>query len=598
MKRSKYYLTLIILLISFLNNAQSQERESDEEFIDYLINFYEQDGDLVKDSLIQTKLREKAEANIRNYYNKGDQTYLSRGGQKLIIQIASKELRKLVEKKGMIKYSMYHSYFLGVDKKEEFVLFDHKIEVLGSVSLEQVERNRLALTDQLLNLDPGNTDRVQFYDGEENKNSTNAKRDQWIRSLLVAAYLIKAEILNSIGKSKEAISYYERCKEFDANNEHLYLGLGNSNYALGNYKEAIKNYDEVIKIDNKYVNAYFNRGLAKFNLKKRKAAIVDFDKTIELNLNYAKAYYMRGLVKAAKKDYTASIKDFDKAIELDNEYADAYYRRGLSRYIIDEDEQVYKDDFYRAKLYGSEDAIRYIETSGMVFPEKDYSLSAEFVYGNNELDSFMLDNFVRPDKCIEYEVDFDVQLSFVVDSSGLISEIYKIEALPTYDNWSGEFKVKVDSLKKEMENEAKRVLKFTDGLWIAKELDDKKTWQLVNHTIKIAAPSSYDPRDAYIDASGNYIHTTRKISGKDLPYDDPIKYYNLGVKKLVQKKYYIAIKYLTNAISLGERTSDVYYNLGLALFFYGEKENACKSWSRAVQLEDQEAKKMMEKHCK
>jgi hypothetical protein len=75
----------------------------------------------------------------------------------------------------------------------------------------------------------------------------------------------------------------------------------------------------------------------------------------------------------------------------------------------------------------------------------------------------------------------------------------------------------------------------------------------------------------------------------DIPADNPTKYHHLGVKKPGLKKCYIAIKYFQQAINLGNKTKDVYYNLGVAQYFYGETIKACQSWLSAVQLGDEEA---------
>ena len=84
----------------------------------------------------------------------------------------------------------------------------------------------------------------------------------------------------------------------------------------------------------------------------------------------------------------------------------------------------------------------------------------------------------------------------------------------------------------------------------------------------------------------------------DVPYDNPIKYYNLGVKKLKQKKIYIAIKYFQHSINLGNMTKDTFYNFGVALHFNEEKDKACEAWRKALSLGDDEAESLIEKYCK
>lgn len=223
-------------------------------------------------------------------------------------------------------------------------------------------------------------------------------------------------------------------------------------------------------------------------------------------------------------------------------------------------------------------------------------MEAEFVYGNTELDSFVVDNYVRPFECIENGIEFNINLNFTIDTIGNISDVKVIGIKTIMSKMANGYKSKVEQAEKKARKEALRVIKFTSGLWLPKIIGTKKVIEVKSYLIKVRTPE-------FINGQLNNIlinigSTKRRSTSIDTPFDNPIKYYNLGVKKINQKKPYIAIKYLKHSISLGNRTKDVFYNLGVAFLFNGEEKNACQSWNRALVLGDKDAQELIEKYCK
>jgi len=229
------------------------------------------------------------------------------------------------------------------------------------------------------------------------------------------------------------------------------------------------------------------------------------------------------------------------------------------------------------------------------YQETGNILPTEFVYDNYELDSFVVDNFVRPDDCLQYGINFDIWLEFVVDSLSRVSEVKLMDIKSTGNKWSPEFKLKIDSLKPILKKEAVRVINASSGLWIPAEENGIGISQLIDYRMEIRTPEYYSKYEHY-----RYIGKMATVDyiPFDFPHDNAVKYYNLGVKKMNQKKYFIAIRYFEQSLQLGNQTKDVYYNLGVAQYLYGFKDDACMAWSRASQLGDEEAAKMINSKCK
>lgn len=227
--------------------------------------------------------------------------------------------------------------------------------------------------------------------------------------------------------------------------------------------------------------------------------------------------------------------------------------------------------------------------------QSNYALDAEFVYGPAELDSFVRDNFVRPRYCLEKGIGFDIWMQFTVDSISGISFVRVMDIKPQVKSISEELEKRLDTkLIPYLKTEARRVIKATAGLWIPRELEGKPTWQVIDYRIEIKTPEYYSKWEHY---RRHGSMATVNHTPLDTPSDNAKKYYNLGVKKMNQKKHYIAIKYFKKSLSMGNVTKDVYYNLGVAQYLYGLKQDACKSWNKAFDLGDTEAKELIEENC-
>ena len=222
-------------------------------------------------------------------------------------------------------------------------------------------------------------------------------------------------------------------------------------------------------------------------------------------------------------------------------------------------------------------------------------LPAEFVYGDSELDSFIVDNFVRPDPCLEFGINYDAHVRFTVDTNRQVLHPLILDIQST-GKWSDSFKPKVDSLKPIVKEELLRVIKFSSGLWIPRMVDGKKENDTIIYYFPLRTPEYYSRMEGYRQF-GIDILTMPYYIPFDVPYDNPVKYYNLGVKKLTQKKFYTAIKYFQHSVNLGNMTKDAFYNLGVALHFNKEKDKACESWRKALSLGDDEAESLIEKYC-
>lgn len=135
---SKSFLVLTLVLFYFVIHAKDSK-----QIFDGIIGLQELEGLLninslnISDTGISKDLQEIAEKNIREYYLH-QKFYLLVNVGELYEQKDSEELRKLCKTKIKIEYSIQHTYYLSVEKKEEFVQFDKDLNILGVISMKDM----------------------------------------------------------------------------------------------------------------------------------------------------------------------------------------------------------------------------------------------------------------------------------------------------------------------------------------------------------------------------------------------------------------------------------------------------------------------------
>jgi len=585
-QRKHLFLFIILFYSSSFAFCQTEKNETLK-----LLNSFYLENNLGSTNIDSLGLEKKASSSITAYFKRKKELYLLVRSLDLKVEVSFFNKKEALS---TVKYSLFQTYFLGSEKVHSYFLFDKQLNILDVVSEATMNLQFSEFVTTLTKAD--SVINIVNYINLQAENDSIYKWKNWTSNLFSAAYFQKAKYAVSIYNLDEAIAEYERALEISPNTIPIQIELGNTYFLKNDFKKSIDIYTNIIEETKVSIEALYNRSCAYFHLKKNKLALADLNNIIELNPQYSNAYFLKGNILLTKKEYKNAITNFKQCIKLDSENGDAYFNLWLAKFLYNDDYQS-KNELYMARLYGSEKAINYINSNNITFPNHSYLLDAEFVYGNNELDSFVLDNFVRPYKCIKHSIDFNIQINFTVDSSGNISAVNKCKAEATYSGWSYGFKPTIDSISIALEKEAKRVILSSSGFWIPKESNDKKTWQNINYLIKIR-PTDYNTRAMDYYNSGFSTSAPYTSPGPDLPFNSAPKYYNLGVKKLNQQKYFIAIKYFNQSILLDNKSKDSFYNLGLAYFLNKENKKACFSWKKAVSLGDKEAEKLIEEKCK
>src|SRR5947209_4358891 len=103
------------------------------------------------------------------------------------------------------------------------------------------------------------------------------------------------------------------CQAF-ANDED-YFKTANDLETQGKYKETISYYNQAIKYQPGYVEAYHHKGVVLGKLGKWQEGIVAYDSAIKYKPDYADAYYNKGVVYHKQNKYQEAIAAYDQAIK-------------------------------------------------------------------------------------------------------------------------------------------------------------------------------------------------------------------------------------------------------------------------------------------
>lgn len=287
--------------------------------------------------------------------------------------------------------------------------------------------------------------------------------------------------------------------------------------------------------------------------------------------------------------------------------------------------------------------------------QEDSLIPAQFIYPGDELEKFIKDNMVRPYGCQQYGINADVEVSFTVDTLGKIVKPELVSFIPSvhhynahsYDYYSKNYanalrnarsieglKVPVSSEKQDSDSvnkmnkeqirelwkvtdtcenldsafvcEAFRILKFSNGLWIPAKQNGNSVSFKSTLTIHFISSNYYydESRKTYHEPMSKQEWLMNRnvgwntIYGQDYGADNPIKYHNLGVEKLIEKKYLLAHKYFFTALTLDKSYADAWYNLGVTNHLIQNHTEACQCWVKAWKLGIEDAKKNLDDYCK
>jgi len=163
-----------------------------------------------------------------------------------------------------------------------------------------------------------------------------------IRNLTATDICNKGASFFALGRSEEAMSYFNKALEINPKHADAWLGKGIVLIVHGRYKEAIECLDNAIKIRPGNVIAWYNKGLALDNLGKHIEAIEYYDKILEFNPRHTDALSGKGVALSSLRRYEEAIECFNKALEINPGRIETWIQKGLAMVTLNKYDEAVK----------------------------------------------------------------------------------------------------------------------------------------------------------------------------------------------------------------------------------------------------------------
>jgi len=137
----------------------------------------------------------------------------------------------------------------------------------------------------------------------------------------------KGFALSRIGQYDEAIYYYDKALQLNADNEEILSNKGVALFNLDKREEAKACFAVALKIRPSYEKAWNNLGVVMRAEGKLPEALRCYNQAIKANPYYKNAWYNKGFILEDMGDLEEALKYYNQAIEISPNYAEAIYYR-------------------------------------------------------------------------------------------------------------------------------------------------------------------------------------------------------------------------------------------------------------------------------
>lgn len=138
----------------------------------------------------------------------------------------------------------------------------------------------------------------------------------------------KGYLFNKLGRYYEALECLDKVLSIDPTNVNALLNKGNSLGYLNRHNEAIDFYDQVLKIEPNNFNALNNKGHELLLLNNVKESQQYLEMAFKIEPENLLVLYNKGLLYKKKGDYKEALKWFDKLLYLNPEHIDGLLKKG------------------------------------------------------------------------------------------------------------------------------------------------------------------------------------------------------------------------------------------------------------------------------
>lgn len=323
-------------------------------------------------------------------------------------------------------------------------------------------------------------------------------------------------------------------------NSNRYLGY--AYYQLENYPEALSYLSYHLQLEQNDEWALITRAKTYVSIDSISAALLDLTRLIGINPKYHEALLLRAAIKGQQEDFWGSLEDIDRALAMDSLQAIAYEIKGEAYKGLKQLEKA-KENFEKAIGLSKGENLGAMYQLGKLFA---YDLS------DPETAITYFDKILNSKANTEYEVYFDRAVAYT--------------QLKQFEKAEADFK-EFASLDTTSNNELNYY------------------WADLKYRV-----GEYEKAKLLIKS---YLTHSEELGENDIAAA-----YQLEAKLLiVDKKFQEAIALLDKSIKLNPNDGESHYWLGLALKNLHQKEKACEAFTKAYELQYDDAEAELKEIC-
>lgn len=205
-------------------------------------------------------------------------------------------------------------------------------------------------------------------------------------------------------KYNEAIEYFDKAIEADANYEDAFIGRAKSYEKIYQYNKALQDYTKLCVLDEKEESYFYNKARLQYLLKDYKEALKSATTALELDKKHLGAYNVRvnslieiGQIEEAKQQAINSI-DAKKTFQT-------FYNRAKAHYLLEEfDNAIY---YYKEAIDENDEKVEgYIGLAEAYYMKDGFDESISAIKKGFEQDSKNKDLYIIRAKCYVKKIEY------------------------------------------------------------------------------------------------------------------------------------------------------------------------------------------------
>lgn len=450
------------------------------------------------------------------------------------------------------------------------------------------------------------------------------------------AFVQRGSVFMDMKEADSAIVDFNKAIAVNPDDSYAIFNRGLARMETKDTAGALQDLNLVIELSPRNSYAYYNRAILKIGQDNEKGAISDLDKVVALNPDNIVVYLYRGRIKANSGDLKGAANDFSKSIQIYPEFADAYYERSRVKKQMGDFDGAEEDNKFAYMIndfnFRRSDSLKIQEE---MYLRRIIAFSGEFKDKRESLEQMEQDAIDIKLRPVFSPVLFSRSTQGLQFYDTYSKKPYHMPVVTLLNNplqvntrlAQAELNLPDSTGPSTGDDYLKKAGLYADVMDYNHALDNFEKaiatdpglilayFGRANTHLKLTELLNSEVDGQYLfDINSNFLNdNTNPESNKDIYTNENIiddyskviamdpefqyAWYNRAYVKSLNGDYWGAVGDYSKAIDLDPNFADAYYNKGLLLIYLNLKTVGCKAMSRAGELGQEDAYKVMKRYC-